>query len=44
MKVYTNKLIKHKNDKPHVIVISSDGIIIIVFFSLFVQLNNVILS
>ena len=38
------KIIKHKNDNPHVIVSDNVGIIISILFSLFVQLLNVILS
>ena len=38
------KLIKHKNARPHGIVSSSVGIILSMFFSLFVQLVNVITS
>ena len=44
IRVYTIRDIKHKNDKPHGIVNISAGIIIIISFSLFVQLHNDILS
>ena len=42
--VYTIRLIKHKNDRPHGIVSRNVGIDISILFSLFVQLDNVILS
>ena len=35
--VYTIKLIKHKNDRPHGIVNNRAGMIISILFSLFVQ-------
>ena len=40
--MYTIKLIKQKIDRPQGVVSNSDGIIITILFSLFVQLNNVI--
>ena len=36
--VHTIKLIRHKNDSPHGIVIKTDGIFISILFSLLVQL------
>ena len=39
--VYTIKLIRHKNDKPHGIVSNNVGIIISILSSLFVQLDIV---
>ena len=36
--VYTIRLIEHKNDRPHGIVIYSVGIIVSILVSLFVQL------
>ena len=44
IRVYTTRDIKHKNDRPQGIVINKAGIIISISFSLFVQLDNVILS
>ena len=42
--MYTNKLIEHKNDRPHGIVKINDDINISKLISLFVQIVNVILS
>ena len=42
--VYTMRDNKHKNDRPHGIVNNKAGIFISISFSLFVQLDNVILS
>ena len=42
--VYTIKLTKHKNDRPHGIVRNNVGILISILISLIVQLVNVIFS
>ena len=44
IRVYTIKLIKHKNDRPHGIVNNNVGIIISILYSLPAQLVGVILS